>query len=78
MVTKTKIRRRTTGGVSLSTRLVKLRLAAGLSQSGLASKAGVLLGRVAHIEQGVTCDPKLSTICKLADALDVAVDALRI
>lgn len=66
------------GQSPLGERLAKLRTQAGLSQAELATKAGVLLGRVAHIEQGVSSDPKLSTVCKLADALGVKLDALRL
>lgn len=61
---------------SLQHRLQRLRKSAGMSQADLAMKAGLLLGRVTYIEQGMTTDPKLSTISALANALGVSLDEL--
>lgn len=57
--------------MSFSERLKKLRLEAGLSQEGLARAAGISLSSVCKLEQGDTIDPSLSTVTKLAKALNV-------
>jgi transcriptional regulator with XRE-family HTH domain len=57
-------------------RLRTLRGAAGLSQAGLAAKAGLHPRAVAHLEQGVR-EPAWRTACLLADALGVGVQDFR-
>jgi transcriptional regulator with XRE-family HTH domain len=53
-------------------RLKTLREAAGLTQQQLARRAGLHLGSLFKIEQGLR-EPLWDTVCKLADALDVTV-----
>ena len=54
----------------------RLRVAAGLTQMGLATSAGLNLSIVAQIEQGANADPRGSTLMVLARALGVTVDEL--
>ena len=56
--------------------LKRLRLAAGMTQQGLAVAAGLSLSIVAQIEQGVNADPRGSTLGALAGALQTTVDDL--
>lgn len=64
-------------GSEFGSRLRELRDAAGLSQQGLADKSGLNVFTIAKIEQGHRPDPVWSTVCVLADALDVEVVAFR-
>ncbi len=48
----------------------KHRAAAGLTQIGLALKAGLGEDYIPHIEQGKNF-PSISALCKLADALGI-------
>jgi transcriptional regulator with XRE-family HTH domain len=48
--------------------LRRLRLARGLSQDGLARAAGVPLGTLRNVEQGLSV-PRIDTAAKLARAL---------
>jgi len=52
-----------------------MRKARGWSQERLAAAAGLSTMQIVHIERGAT-DPKLSTIMKLANALNVGADEL--
>jgi transcriptional regulator with XRE-family HTH domain len=54
----------------MATTLKRLRRQRGLTQQGLAVKAGVSLGYIARLEIGMH-DPRLSTLRKLAKALRV-------
>jgi len=47
-----------------------------MSQQDLASAADLTLSALFRLEKGRTTDPRLSTIVRLAAALDVAVDEL--
>ena len=60
----------------LASRLKQLREARGMSQQVLAITAGLSVSIVARMEQGVKEDPRLSTLLKLAQALDVGVGDL--
>lgn len=60
----------------LAQRVVKLRVAAGLSQQALAQKAGLSISIVSQIEQGKRSDPRASTILALAKALGVECNDL--
>jgi transcriptional regulator with XRE-family HTH domain len=60
----------------LGARVRRLRLAAGLTQAGLAGAAGMTLGNLAQIEQGVNTNPRLATLRSLAKALGVTLDEL--
>jgi transcriptional regulator with XRE-family HTH domain len=57
-------------------RLRALREAAGLTQEGLARKAGLSSSTVAKPERG-PLDPHWGTALKLADALGVPLDAFK-
>lgn len=61
---------------TFGSRLRELRAAAGISQRELASRAGVHQVQVARYETGRHMPP-WDTICRLADALGVAVDQFR-
>lgn len=63
---------------TLGDRLRDLRTAAGLSQGALATKSGLLLGRVTHIEQGISTNPNWSTMLALAVALECSLDKFRV
>jgi transcriptional regulator with XRE-family HTH domain len=60
----------------ISDHLKRLRLAAGLTQQALATKAGLSMSAIIHIEKGRIPDPRGSTLKALAGALGVTVDAL--
>jgi transcriptional regulator with XRE-family HTH domain len=60
----------------IATRLKTLREKAEMSQQQLATKAGLSISVVAHIEQGKKPDPRMSTVRALAQALGVSSDAL--
>jgi len=60
----------------LASRLKQLREARGMSQQALAITAGLSVSIVARMEQGVKEDPRLSTLLKLGQALDVGVGDL--
>lgn len=59
----------------LGARLRELRTERGLTQETLAERIGMDVGNYAHMEQGVS-NPTLSTLGKVARALDVAVAEL--
>lgn len=48
----------------------------GLSQSDLCKKANLAYHTIAKIEAGSTTDPRISTLKKIADALNVSIDTL--
>jgi transcriptional regulator with XRE-family HTH domain len=54
----------------------ELRTAAGLTQQALAEKARLSISAVVHIEAGRIPDPRISTLRKLAQALEVSLDEL--
>lgn len=56
--------------------LVKLRKEKGLTQEGLARKSNLSYHTLIKLESGSIKNPKIETVFKLADALDVAIDAL--
>jgi transcriptional regulator with XRE-family HTH domain len=57
-------------------RLRQLRKAKGLSQMALARESGLSLSIITQLEQGLTADPKLSTLKALAKALGCKIDDL--
>jgi transcriptional regulator with XRE-family HTH domain len=57
-------------------RLKSLREQAELSQAELATRAGLSLGIISHLELG-RYSPKWETVCALADALKVSVQDFR-
>ena len=60
----------------MNTNIKKARLAAGLSQSKLATLAGVSKQTISNAECGVYVRPSLDTLLKIAKALKVTVDSL--
>ena len=61
---------------SFGERLRAARTAKGISQMALARQTGLSLSLIAQLEQGLTSDPKLSTLRALARALGVTLDEL--
>ena len=61
---------------SLGTRIRQARRAAGLTQAGLAVRVGVSTTTLHKIEVGRIPDPRVSTVVKIADVLQVRLDAL--
>lgn len=59
--------------MSTSTRIRTRRKELGLSQQRLAEKAGLALSQVSKLEQGAITDPHVSTVRKLAKALEISV-----
>jgi transcriptional regulator with XRE-family HTH domain len=62
--------RRSSSDPALGAVLRKLREERGLSQEALAVRAGTTAGTLARLELGQS-DPSWSTICAVAEALDV-------
>ncbi|MBU5256818.1 helix-turn-helix domain-containing protein [Tissierella praeacuta] len=54
----------------------KLRVERGLTLRQLASKSELAFGAIGNIERGVIKDPQISTVIKLAKALEVTVAEL--
>jgi transcriptional regulator with XRE-family HTH domain len=63
--------------MALAGRLKALQEKKGMTQQELAVKAGLAVSIVTKLEGGVTEDPRWSTVCALADALEVNVSELR-
>lgn len=63
---------------SYTTNLQRVRIAAGLSQSRLATKAGLSLSSIKKYEIGVLNidGASLSTLCTLAETLDVKISEI--
>ena len=61
--------------IHLAKRLKKLRAERGLTQAALAKRAGVTLSYIGRLEIG-RHDPQLSTLHRLAKALNVSVGQL--
>ena len=62
--------------LSLGAAIAKRREELGLSQRDLADKASVSNGTVSFIEQGITEEPKPTTLKKIATALGMSLDDL--
>lgn len=60
----------------LSENMKKFRQKAGLSQDGLARKADIPYNTIIKLEAGKRYDPRLSTLIKIADGLEVSLDHL--
>jgi transcriptional regulator with XRE-family HTH domain len=58
------------------TKLIKIRKEKGLTQEGLARKANISFHTLVKIESGRIKNPKIDTVVKLAEALDVSLDEL--
>jgi len=56
--------------------LAKIRKEKGLTQEGLARKAGISFHTLVKIENGGIKNPRIETVIKLAKALNVKLDNL--
>lgn len=56
--------------------LKRLKRERRLSQSDLCKKTALAYHTIAKIENGSTADPRISTLEKIAEALDVSLDVL--
>lgn len=56
--------------------LVKIRKQKKWSQEKLAAESGISYNTLIKIERGGIENPKIETVIKLADALDVSIDKL--
>ena len=56
--------------------LVKLRKQKGWSQEKLATESGISYNTLIKLERGGIVNPKIETVIKLADALNVSLDEL--
>ena len=57
-------------------KLLKYREQKNLTLAALSEMTGLGTGRLSEIETGRTSDPRISTLIKIADALDVTLDEL--
>ena len=57
-------------------KLLEYREQKNLTLAALSVMTGLGTGRLSEIETGVTSDPRISTLIKIADALDVTLDEL--
>jgi len=60
----------------LAENIKKLRIKKGLAQEKLARLADISTATIVKIETGVAKEPTITTVAKLADALDVTIDEL--
>ncbi|MBU4251393.1 MAG: helix-turn-helix domain-containing protein [Candidatus Omnitrophica bacterium] len=60
----------------LAQNIRKLRLRNRLSQEGLSRLANISTATLVKIEAGVAKEPTITTITKIADALEVSIDLL--
>lgn len=51
----------------------RLRLERGVTQEALAFRANITIASLSRIERGVTLDPKVGTLRKIAKALDMSM-----
>jgi transcriptional regulator with XRE-family HTH domain len=61
---------------NLAKNIKKRRNKAGISQDKLSKLAGITLQAITKIELGITPDPRIKTVSKIANALGVSVDDL--
>lgn len=62
--------------ISIARNIKKYRQKANLSQDKLSKLADITLHTITKIESGVTLDPRIETVKKIANALDCSVDEL--
>lgn len=62
--------------ISIARNIKKYRQKADLSQDKLSKLADITLHTITKIESGVTLDPRIETVKRIADALDCSVDDL--
>lgn len=63
---------------NFASRLRCLRTQADLSVAQLAARSGISRQYICDLEAGRRSDPRLSLLTKLADALQIPLDALRL
>jgi len=56
--------------------LAKMRKEKGLTQEGLARKANISYHTLIKLESGGIKNPKIETVIKLADVLEISIDKL--
>jgi len=56
--------------------LAKLRKKKGLTQEGLARKADISYHTIIKLESGGIKNPKIETVIKIGEALDISLDTL--
>jgi transcriptional regulator with XRE-family HTH domain len=61
---------------TMADNIKKYRKLAGISQDVLSKRANLAFHTIAKIEAGTTPDPRIDTVKKIADALDVSLDDL--
>ena len=61
---------------TISKNIKKYRFKKGISQDKLSKLAGIALYTITKIESGATSDPRIETVKKIANALNVGVDDL--
>ena len=54
----------------------KYRARRNISQDKLSKLAGITLHTITKIESGATLDPRIKTVKKIADALNISIDGL--
>jgi len=54
----------------------KYRARRNISQDKLSKLAGITLHTITKIESGATLDPRIKTVKKIADALNISIDNL--
>lgn len=60
----------------LAENIKKLRLKRGLAQEKLARLADISTATLVKIEAGVAKEPTITTVTKIADALEISIDEL--
>ena len=61
---------------TIAKNIKKYRAKLGISQDKLSKLAGITLHTITKIESGATPNPRIETVKKIADALDVSIDDL--
>ncbi len=61
---------------TIAKNIKKYRKKAGISQDKLSKLANITLQAITKIELGITPDPRIGTMSKIANALGVSVDDL--
>ena len=61
---------------TIADNIKKYRKKLGISQDVLSKRANLAFHTIAKIEAGTTPDPRIDTVKKIADALDVSLDDL--
>lgn len=61
---------------TIAKNIKKYRDKMGISQDKLSKLAGIALHTIIKIESGATPDPRIETVKKIADALDISVNDL--